>query len=288
MHPCDMRHRGLEADDLVRVSNPRGNIVVRVSEGAGLKRGRAWLPMHWGNRFMNSAGVNALTISACDPYSQQPELKHAAVAINKADLPWPLVVLRKCAAGDLEPLALLDKARALLPSFAYASVGLYGRAEPLVVFRAAMKVPLTDAQLQEIDALFGLAEETSAIVYADKQRQISKRAVTLDGKLLGVRLAGETLAQSWLKDVMADDTLDATLIRWAVAPIGKAPGKLPEKSRVVCKCADVTEQQIKAELAQGANFTTLQDKLKCGTFCGACVPELKQMAALPANIIIPA
>jgi assimilatory nitrate reductase catalytic subunit len=288
MHSCDMRHRGLEADDLVNVSNPRGNIVVRVSEGAGLKRGRAWLPMHWGNRFMNSAGVNALTISACDPYSQQPELKHAAVAINKADLPWPLVVLRKCAAGELESLALLDKARTLLPAFSYASVGLYGRAEPLVIFRAAMKVPLTDAQLQEIDALFGLAEETSAIVYADKQRQISKRAVTLDGKLLGVRLAGETLAQSWLKDVMADDTLDATLIRWAVAPIGKAPGKLPEKSRVVCKCADVTEQQIKAELAQGANFTTLQDKLKCGTFCGACVPELKQMAALPANIIIPA
>ena len=288
MHPCDMRHRSLEPDDLIRVSNPRGSIVVRVRAGAGLQRGTAWLPMHWGSRFMNSAGVNALTTSASDPYSQQPELKHAAVAIEKADLPWQLAILRKCRPGELDSLALLDKARNLLPDFAYATVGLYGRADPLVIFRAAMKAPLPEERLREIDALFGLDDDASAIVYADKQRQISKRAVAPAGQLLGVRLAGETLAQSWLKDVMADDTLDATLIRWAVAPIGKAPGKLPEKSRVVCKCADVTEQQIKTELAQGANFAMLQDRLKCGTFCGGCVPELKQMAALPAKIGIPA
>jgi anaerobic selenocysteine-containing dehydrogenase len=130
-----------------------------------------------------------------------------------------------------------------------------------------------------VDALFGLDDEASAIVYADHRRQINKRAVAPDGKLLGVRLAGETLAQSWLKDVMADDTLDAALIRWAVAPIDKPPTKLPEKSRVVCKCADITEQQINAELAQGGSFAGLQEKLKCGTFCGSCVPELKQMLA---------
>jgi len=282
MHPCDMRHRGLEAGDLARVANPRGSIVVRVKEGEGLVRGRAWLPMHWGNRFMSSAGVNALTISTTDPYSQQPELKHAAVAIEKAELPWQLVVIRKGDAGEDSPLSaltLLEKARTLLPQFAYATVGLYGRAEPLVIFRAALGEALSEARLQEIDALFGLNDEAAAIVYADHRRQISKRAVAPDGRLLGVRLAGETLAQSWLKDVMADDTLDAALIRWAVAPIDKPPSKLPEKSRVVCKCADITETQINAEFAQGAGLAAVQEKLKCGTFCGSCVPELKQMLA---------
>jgi hypothetical protein len=38
------------------------------------------------------------------------------------------------------------------------------------------------------------------------------------------------------------------LIRWAVAPIGKRPGKLPQRSRVVCNCADISEAQIKADL----------------------------------------
>jgi assimilatory nitrate reductase catalytic subunit len=82
------------------VRSPRGSIVVRVAADAGLPRGSAWLPMHWGSQFMNSAGVNALTTSARDPFSQQPELKHAAVAVDKADLPWQLVVLRKAGAAN--------------------------------------------------------------------------------------------------------------------------------------------------------------------------------------------
>ena len=277
MHPADLRERQLMAGDLARVRNPRGVIVVRVKPDAALVRGCSWLPMHWGSQFMSSAGVNALTLAATDPYSQQPELKHAAVAVDKADLPWQLVVLRKAGEGGLAALPLLEKARSLLPAFAYASVGLYGRAEPLVVFRAALSEALSDDRLREIDALFGLSDEQSAIVYADHRRQISKRALAPDGRLIGVRLAGETQALSWLKDVMADDALDAALIRWAVAPIGEAPSRLPSKSRVVCHCADITEAQLRAEIAQGASLPALQGKFECGTFCGSCLPELRQM-----------
>ena len=30
MHPCDMRHRGLETGDIVRVKNQRGETIVRL------------------------------------------------------------------------------------------------------------------------------------------------------------------------------------------------------------------------------------------------------------------
>jgi assimilatory nitrate reductase catalytic subunit len=76
---------------------------------------------------------------------------------------------------------------------------------------------------------------------------------------------------------MADDTLDAELIRWAVAPIGRRPGNLPPCSHVVCKCADVTAAQITSDLAAGATLAVLQKQRKCGTFCGSCLPELRQM-----------
>jgi assimilatory nitrate reductase catalytic subunit len=171
-------------------------------------------------------------------------------------------------------------------------VGLYGRTAPLVIFRAALAEPLPESRLRAIDALFGLDADDSAILYADKGRQISKRAVAPDGKLIGIRLAGETQAQSWLKEVMADDTLDAALIRWAVAPIGQAPSTLPVKSRIVCKCADISEAQILAELetTPATTFAALQEKLKCGTFCGSCVPEIKQMlaglAVSPISLIV--
>ena len=52
---------------------------------------------------------------------------------------------------------------------------------------------------------------------------------------------------------------------------------------IVCKCADVSDVQIGKELAAGANLAGLQEKLKCGTFCGSCVPDIKRMVAESAT-----
>ena len=277
MHPCDLRHRGLSSGDLARVANARGSVVVRVAERPGLKKGRAWMPMHWGSQFMNSPGVNALACDATDPYSKQPELKHAAVQIARVDLPWPLAILRRCA-DQATALALLDAARAKLADYPYATIGLYGRQSPLVVFRAATAEPLDDSAIAELDSVFGLADEAGAIVYADRTRHIAKKAVAEAGRLVGVRLCGESLAQGWLKQAMAEDELDAGLIRLALAPSGKPPRSVVARN-IVCKCADASDVQIGQQLAAGGNLKTLQEKLKCGTYCGACLPEIKRMVA---------
>ncbi len=277
MHPCDMRHRGLQDGDLVRVANARGESVVRVAERAGLKRGRAWMPMHWGSQFMNSAGANAVACDAIDPYSMQPELKHAAVEIKRLDLAYPLAVVRRCETQD-EALQFLQQARTLLPAFAYANLGLYGRETPLVVFRAAMAGAASAECLAGLDALFGMAGEAGAIVYVDAARQVSKKAIAQDGRLFGVRLAGECLAEGWLKQAMAENELDASLIRFALAPSRKAPVSVAPR-KIVCKCADISDAQIHEALKAGADLAGMQERLKCGTFCGSCVPDIKRMVA---------
>jgi len=277
MHPCDLRHRGLEAGDLARVSNGRGEIVVRVTAGEGLRKGRAWMPMHWGSQFMNSPGVNALACDAVDPSSMQPELKHAAVQVAPAGLPYPLAILRRCADRD-EALALLARARRRLADFPYATVGLYGRQSPLVVMRAALPAAIDAARLDELDALFGLDGDSGAIVYIDASRNIAKKAIASDGRLLGVRLAGETLSQSWLKQALAEDELDAGLIRFALAPTATAPVSVAPRN-IICKCADVSDVQIRAAISAGAGLPQLQEQLKCGTFCGGCLPDIKQLVA---------
>ena len=278
MNPDDLEQQGLRDGELAEVDSRRDRIVVRVRADDALPRGRAWLPMHWGSQFMNSAGVNALTLPDFDPLSKQPELKHAAVSVRKAALPWPLVVLRK-ADDEGEALALLARARALLTDFAYASVALYGRAASVVVFRAALAEAPPEHRLQAIDRVMDLAGDHSAIVYDDPRRGISKRALVRNGELIGVRLAGETLAQEWLKEILSDGSLEPELVRWAVAPLGRRPGVVPAKSRVVCQCADVSEAEIVADLGTGATLATLQAKRKCGTFCGSCLPELRQLIA---------
>jgi assimilatory nitrate reductase catalytic subunit len=45
----------------------------------------------------------------------------------------------------------------------------------------------------------------------------------------------------------------------------------------VCNCLNVAEPAIVAEIAAGADLAALQAKLKCGTECGSCVPELKRL-----------
>jgi assimilatory nitrate reductase catalytic subunit len=277
MHPCDMRHRSLEAGDLVKVTNARGAMTVRVSEGEGLKKGRAWMPMHWGNQFMNSPGANAVASDATDPFSKQPELKHAAVQITKLKLPYPLAVVRSCD-SQADALELMQRVRSLLSTYPYATVNLYGRKRPLVVFRAATEAPIEANLIAELDQIFGMAGDEGAIVYADASRNVSKKAIALDGRLLGVRLAGETLAQTWLKRAMAEDELGANMIRFALAPTAKAPGNIAPRN-IVCKCADISDVQIRQAIAAGADLPQLQDTLKCGTFCGSCVPEIKRMVA---------
>jgi assimilatory nitrate reductase catalytic subunit len=44
---------------------------------------------------------------------------------------------------------------------------------------------------------------------------------------------------------------------------------------------DVSEQEILAEFSNGLDLSAIQAKLKCGTECGSCLPELKRLVAQP-------
>ena len=132
--------------------------------------------------------------------------------------------------------------------------------------------------MPQLDILFGMDGDDGAIVYEDVRHGIAKKAIARDGRLLGVRLAGETLAQAWLKQAMAEDELEAALIRLALAPCARPPVTMAPRN-IICKCADVSDVQINKELARGSGLAALQDKLKCGTFCGSCVPDIKRLVA---------
>src|SRR4029450_2873617 len=98
--------------------------------------------MHWGSASLGgdgAFGVNALTTPARCATSQQPELKHAAVRVMRAELPWRLAAFGPAADG--EALALRDALRPLLAVLPFASVSLVGRDRPGVLFRAAACTP---------------------------------------------------------------------------------------------------------------------------------------------------
>lgn len=274
MNAEDMAKRKLIDGDIVRVSSRRGEVAVRVEASDDMRAGQTYLPMHWGSQFMNSAGANALTVPAVDPVSRQPELKHAAVRVEKLDLPWQIVVMRSV--PEARATQLMSEVQPLLVEFGYATLALFGREQPAVILRAAHKVQVSDVLLADIDRLFAFDPATS-LSYVDARRGVSKRVMVEDGRVTGVRLTGETAARDWLKDAMAEDIAAEPVRRWVLAPVSAPPAGSRSRGRIVCNCVNVAESEIKSEIALGADLPALQQKLKCGTECGSCVPELKHL-----------
>jgi assimilatory nitrate reductase catalytic subunit len=83
MNPRDARRLKLQQGDYVRVESRRGaveRIVLRVTETVA--PGQIFIPFHFAE-----TNANNLTVSACDPFSREPNYKQAAVRIEKSEIP---------------------------------------------------------------------------------------------------------------------------------------------------------------------------------------------------------
>lgn len=279
MNQDDMTRRSLKNGDIVKLSNKRGKLNIRVQQSDEVKPAETFIPMHWGSQFMNGLGVNALMPSAFDKTSKQPELKHTAVKIEKIDLPWQMTVMRSC-----KNLDLIANIRKLLTHFDYATCGLYGRGDGMVVLRASHSETPSLEVIAQLDQLLGMVEDAPMLKFDDAKRGISKRILVEDGQVTGVRLIGETLAADWLKQIMQQGQFTDELRKWALAPLSSPPTGQKSRGKIVCNCYDVSENEIIETCEMGADLQTLQAKLKCGTNCGSCVPELKRLVKVHSTL----
>jgi len=280
MHPRDMERRGIAEGDLVRVKGRRGSLVLRAAASATLRPAQAYVPMHWGGRFMSGPGINALTSPANDPISRQPELKHAAVQVETFATGWQLVAMRRDHGGDDEG-GLHAALQPWLGRFDHATLTLAGRESTVVVLRAwggAETPPLTAELLAELANAMGL-DGPHMLAFDDARRGIAKRALIEDDCLAGALLCKETRATDWLLDLIARGGSTSELRKWLFAPLSAPPAAGPARGRIVCNCFDVSENEIRADLAAGLDFAALQEKRKCGSNCGSCLPELKRLVA---------
>jgi assimilatory nitrate reductase catalytic subunit len=286
MSSDDMMRRNLKNGDIVKVQNKRGSLILPVQMSDEMQPAQTFVAMHWGSQFMHGLGVNALMPPNFDKTSKQPELKHTAIKLEKLELPWRMTIMRTC-----HDLTLLTKVRTLLKDFSYASCGLFGRESTtnqagMLILRAAHETAPDLNLIEKIDAILNMTEDSPCLNYNDAKRGISKRILVenMSGKpqVTGVRLMGETLAADWLKEVMTTGQFKDTehykaFSRWALAPISAAPTGQTGRGKIICSCLDVSENEIVENIQLGADLITLQNKLKCGTECGSCKPELKKL-----------
>jgi len=291
LHAQDMARLKLADGDLVRVRSRRGAIVLPARTAAGVSPAQAFIAMHWGEEFLSGrddagqvlAGVNALTSSAFCPRSKQPELKHAAVRIERAALPWRLLAAAWLPADAA--MATRDRLRALMREFDFASVVPFGQKRDGLLLRAAAKAAPDAAVLSAIESAFGLhAEDRSLLRYADpargQRRTMRLQAVDGGARLETFVLAGDASAEAWIRALLQDELAAEGLTRQLLAPGGQPMAV--SRRRQVCNCFDVDEATIAGRLASCTGspeqrLASVQETLRCGTQCGSCLPELRRM-----------
>ena len=298
MHPQELTRRKWAAGDLVRVRSRRGELVLPVQPSDRVVPAQAFIAMHWGEEFVSGRsakselmlGVNALTSPAFCPQSKQPELKHAAVRMESASLPWNLLAAAWLPAAQVH--AVRERLRESFGQFDYASCVPFGR-EPSdhvgLLFRAAAAAPVADAVLTAIEDALGL-HGTPVLRYTDPKHG-QRRAMRMGESrgaggeaacLQAFMLAGDTRAQAWVLALLQDEQPAQAFGRALLESRSKPPMAAPPRGRQVCNCLDVSEPQIVAVLATAtgaaeARLAQLQDGLKCGTSCGSCLPALRTM-----------
>jgi len=86
IHPKDAKKHFIENDDIVKVFNQRGKVIVKVKITTKIKEGVVFLPMHWGKIFFDtSSRANNITSTNIDPISKEPDFKYSAVNMSKVE-----------------------------------------------------------------------------------------------------------------------------------------------------------------------------------------------------------
>jgi assimilatory nitrate reductase catalytic subunit len=176
----------IQDGDLARVSSRRGSFVMRARASDDMRAGDAFVAMHWGARFMGGAGTNALTLPAIDPYSKQPELKHAAVRIEPFAARW-----RGSFTAPAKP-NLQRAASAWLARFDYAALRLIEGAEALLRVDLATAGDPDPGALAALQALFGSPADASV---PGSDPAVCACFKVLESEIRAAVAAGATLAQ---------------------------------------------------------------------------------------------
>jgi assimilatory nitrate reductase catalytic subunit len=285
MHPDDLTRRGIAQGALVRVRSARGAFVAQAQKSDEIRSGQAYLPMHWGSGFVggrDAHGMNALTSPAFCPQSKQPELKHAAVHVEALKETWTLAAFAYVPAAQLDDARAAWLAHCAQLDFAVV-IPVEGQITGLYLHAAALEAP-TKEWLSVFDTAL-IPESATALSYDDAHASSGRRVWVRNDCVQAARLSGPTARAAsalWLRTLMLQRTPIAPLSRWLLAPMPPTD-QLAPSSRVVCTCFGVREDEIKTALGQAQGkvperLAEVQRQLRCGTNCGSCMPELKQLA----------
>jgi assimilatory nitrate reductase catalytic subunit len=263
VHPDDALRFGVFDGGFARVVTDYGQCTLRVSVSERQQRGMLFAPIHWSEASASAARVGALAAPFTDPFSGQPESKATPASIAPYEY-----VFRGFA---------LSRVRLELPAHAWWArvtvAGGYG-----YLFADNADLAGWQSWLRSV-AGPDLAE------YKDFGGGVFRAASFAQGRIETCLFVGPARdAGDWnvVKSLFATEALSDDQRRMLLS--GKSTNGSASAGSVVCACFGVGRTSICDAIAAGAGTSAeIGAKLKAGTNCGSCIPELKQLIA-QANV----
>lgn len=265
VHPDDAARHGVADGDFARVTTDYGQCTLRVVVSARQQRGMLFAPIHWSEANATGARVGSLVAPYTDAFSGQPENKATPASIT------PYEYVFRGFALSRKPL--------VLPAHAWAArVAVNGGYGYLFADNADLK-----------DWQFWLKSFTSGDLaeYKDFGGGVYRAASFAGDSIETCLFIGPARdAGDWnvVKGLFGADALTSDQRRMLLS--GKSADGLADAGPIVCACFGVGRNTICDSIAAGArNAADIGAKLKAGTNCGSCIPELKRLIAQTAPVV---
>lgn len=263
IHPADAQKCGIKDQQLIHIWNDLGELRVKAKLSEHQQRGSIFVPMHWNDTFSSSASISKLIPAVTDPYSGQPESKHAAVQIAPIKLAWHGF--------------LLSHRKLSIPAISYWSCSRVGN---------IWQYELTCQNFTEgwdqfaRKVLCADGDSINWVEYLDKGKQTYRAGrfhdKTLESCIFISDANTELPSRQWLISLFKNKVLSNEERKSLLS--GKPATPIEDQGKTICSCFNVGEKTIIKAIKE-QKLHTIEDIGKClqaGTNCGSCIPELKE------------
>jgi assimilatory nitrate reductase catalytic subunit len=258
IHPEDASEYGLKPDQLVEISNQHGTFIGRALLDDGLARKNLFSPIHWTAQNAFKGRVGAVVSPDTDPYSGQPEMKQTAVSLKPLEFNKTAVLVSN---------QLIDT----LPA-EYWVKNPIGHKNGISAYRYSMAMNEDFSPRTWLQNQYG--EQVSLMEYVDATTGTERLVAMESDKIIAmmfVQSPDEKLPSTeWFNQALASASNDPIML------LSGQVSSAEDKGKLICSCFEVGEKQIQQAIKEGCDSVEmLGKKLKCGTNCGSCIPELK-------------
>jgi assimilatory nitrate reductase catalytic subunit len=267
IHPDDANKYGVVDDSFARVTTDYGQCILKAVVSERQQRGMLFAPIHWSEANASSGRVGALVAPFTDPYSGQPESKVTPASITPYEYVFRGFVLSR---KQIElPQSLWWARAAVTGGYAY----LFADNADLTRWPNWLRAVSCD----------DLAE------YRDFGGGVYRAASFAGDRIETCLFVGPAHdAGDWdvVKSLFAAVSLSDDQRRMLLS--GRSTEGVVSTGPVVCACFGVGRASICDAIAAGARSAAdIGARVKAGTNCGSCIPELKRLIAQADTAIAP-